>query len=63
MSTTEGKLRGIEERLERLEETVEALADRKLLGTIKRALDDIKKGRYKDYDDVSEFRAKFEAET
>ena len=61
MSTTEGKLRRIEERLDTLEETIEILADRKLLRQVSRALDDIRKGRYKDYDDVEEFKAEFES--
>ena len=63
LSTTEGKIRRIEERLEGLEETIEVLADKKMLKNIKQSLDDIKKGRYKDYADVKEFRAKFEAKS
>lgn len=59
MTTTETKLHRIEDRLESLEETVEVLADKKLLGAIKKSLDDIKAGRYKDLD-VRDFGAGFE---
>ena len=60
MTTTETKLHRIEDRLESLEETVEVLADKKLLGAIKKSLDDIKAGRYKDFKDVREYKARFE---
>ena len=56
-------MRKIEERLDSLEETVEILSDKKLLRAIKRSLEDIRKGRYKDYVDVKEFRAKLESKT
>jgi len=60
MTTTQTKLHRIEDRLESLEETVEVLADKKLLWAIKKSLDDIKVGRYKDFKDVRDFRARFE---
>ena len=60
MTTTETKLHRIEDRLESLEETVEVLADKKLLGAIKKSLDDIKAGRYKDFRGVRDYRARFE---
>ncbi len=59
MTVSERQIRKIEGRLSSLEETVEVLADKKLLLSIKRALDDIKQGRYSDYRDVTEFRADF----
>lgn len=58
--TTETKLRRIEKRLDTLEETIEVLADRKLLRQVSRALEDVRTGRYKDYDDVEVFNASFE---
>ena len=60
MTTTQTKLHRIEDRLKSLEETVEVLADEKLLGEIKKSLDDIKAGRYKDFEDVRDFGAGFE---
>jgi len=60
LTATDNRIRMIEERLDGLEETVEILADKKLLKEIKRALDDIKKGRYKVYKNVDEYMAKFE---
>ncbi len=60
MTTTQTKLHRIEDRLESLEETVEILADKKLLGAIKKSLDDIKAGRYRDFKDVKEYKARFE---
>ncbi len=36
------------------------MADKKLLWAIKKSLDDIKVGRYKDFKDVRDFRARFE---
>jgi hypothetical protein len=61
MEATETKLRQMEDRIEGLEETMEILADKKLLGSIKRALDDIKSGRYRDYADVKEFKDRFQS--
>ncbi len=63
LTAADNRIRMIEERLDGLEETVEILADKKLLKEIKRSLDDIKKGRYKDYNDVNEFMTKFEAKS
>jgi archaellum component FlaC len=63
MVTSQSELRRMEERIESLEETVEVLADRRLLSSIKRSLDDIKQGRYRDYTSAKEFRAKFESKT
>ena len=60
MTTTQTKLHRLEDRLESLEETVELLVDKKLLGAIKKSLDDIKAGRYKDFKDVRDFGARFE---
>ncbi len=42
---------------------MEILADKKLLGSIKRALDDIKSGRYRDYTDAKEFKSMFQSRT
>ncbi len=61
MEVTETKLREIEDKLEGLEETMEILADKKLLSSIKRALDDIKSGRYRDYPDAKEFKSRFQS--
>ena len=63
LTAIDSRIRMIEERLEALEGTIEILADKNLLKEIKRSLDDIKKGRYKDYADVNEFMAKFEEGT
>lgn len=60
MEATETKLRRIEDRLEGIVETMEILADKKLLISIKKSLDDIKSGKYKDYADVKEFRRRFQ---
>ena len=49
MSRT-SKLSEIESRVESLEETIDIASDRKVLLQIKLALDDLKQGRYKDYD-------------
>lgn len=51
----------MEERIESLEETVEVLADKKLLASIKKSLDEIKQGKFKEYRNVNEFMAKFKA--
>jgi len=51
----------MEEKLESLEETVEVLADKKLLGSIKKSLDEVEHGQYKGFPSVKEFRTKFEA--
>lgn len=61
LTAADNRIRMIEERLDGLEETVEILADKKLLKEIRRSLDDIRKGRYRDYKDVNEYMAKFEA--
>ena len=63
MTTTETKLHRIEDRLESLEETVEVLADKKLLGAIKKSLDDIKAGRFRDFKDARDLRARYETGT
>ncbi len=62
MTITERQLRKIEGRLTSLEETVEVLADKKLLRSIKEALDEIKEGKYSEYEDVAEFRRDFDPE-
>ena len=51
----------MEDRLESLEETVEILADKKLLRAIRETLDDVKHGRYRDYVSVNQFRESFES--
>ncbi len=61
MSDSQVKLRQIQKRLDDLEETMEILADKKTLARIKKALKDIKEGRYKDYHNVKHFRAEFES--
>jgi hypothetical protein len=56
MSRT-SKLSEIESRVESLEETIDIASDRKVLLQIKLALDDLKQGRYKDYDSVEQLKA------
>lgn len=51
------KLSEIESRVESLEETIDLVADKKVLLQIKRALDDVKRGRYRDYDSVEQIKA------
>ena len=51
------KLSEIESRVESLEETIDIVGDRKTLLQMKRALDDVKRGRYKDYDGVEQLKA------
>lgn len=63
MTTSETKMKHIQERLDGLEETMEILADKKTLDSIKKGLSDIKQGRYKDYKNVKQFRAEFESKT
>ena len=60
MVSSQSKLREMEDRLESLEETVNVIADRKLLLSIRKSLAEIKQGRYKDYRSVKEFREAFE---
>jgi soluble cytochrome b562 len=60
MEATETKLRRIEDRLEGIEETMEILADKRLLISIKKSLDDIKSGKYRDYAGAKEFRGGFQ---
>jgi len=50
----------MEDRLESLEETVNVIADRKLLLSIRKSFAEIKQGRYKDYRSVKMFREAFE---
>ncbi len=52
------KLSEIESRVESLEETIDLVSDRKVLLQIKRALEDVKRGRYRDYDSVEQLKAK-----
>ena len=61
MGVSQAKFRKMEEKLESLEETVEVLADKKLLGSIKKSLNEVEHGRYMDFPSVKEFRAKLEA--
>jgi len=41
-------------------EPLTLLGDKKLLISIKKSLDDIKSGKYRDYADVKEFRRRFQ---
>ena len=61
MVSSQSKLREMEDRLESLEETVNVIADRKLLLSIRKSLAEIKQGRYKDYRSVKMFRESFES--
>jgi hypothetical protein len=61
LTSSEVKLKQIQERLDGLEETMEILADKKTLASIKKSLSDIRQGRYKDYRNVKQFRAEFES--
>lgn len=61
MSNSQATLRQIQERLDGLEETMEILADKKTLPSIKKSLNDIRQGRYKDYRSVKQFKAEFES--
>ncbi len=61
MSNSQVKLRQIEKRLDELQETMEILADKKLLISVKKSLNDIKEGRYNDYHSMKEFRSEFES--
>jgi hypothetical protein len=56
MSRT-SKLSEIESRVESLEETIDIMGDKKVLLQIKLALDDVKQGRYRDYDSVEQLKA------
>jgi hypothetical protein len=51
------RLSEIESRVESLEETIDIVGDKKMLLQIKRALDDVKRGRYKDYDSLEQLKA------
>lgn len=51
------KLSEIESRVESLEETIDIVGDKKTLRQIKLALDDVKRGRYRDYDSVEQLKA------
>jgi hypothetical protein len=61
MVLSQSEFRKMEAKLESLEETMDVLADKTLLLSIKRSLDDIKQGRYKDYPNVKQFRQAFES--
>ena len=56
MSRT-SRLSKIESRVESLEETIDIVGDKKTLLQIKLALDDVKRGRYKDYENVEQLKA------
>jgi len=60
MTVSEAKIRKIESRLSSLEETVGILADKKLLESIKKSLDDIKAGRYTEYKNLEELKAELD---
>ena len=55
------QLKQILERLDSLEETMDIIGNKKILADIKKSLEDIKAGRYKDYRDVKQFRREFES--
>ncbi len=57
MASRTSKLSEIESRVESLEETIDIVGDKKVLLQIKRALDDLKRGRCKDYDSVEQLKA------
>ncbi len=61
MTVTEAKIRKIERRLSSLEETVEILADKKLLKSISESLEDIKAGRYTEYKSLEDLKADTES--
>ncbi len=61
MTVSEAQIRKIERRLSSLEETVEILADKKLLKSIRKSLDDIRAGRYTEYKDLEELKAELES--
>ena len=52
MTVTEKRLRGLEHRVDELEETLEIVSDKKLVRSIERGLKDLKEGRYVRYKDV-----------
>ena len=60
MTVTEAQIRKIERRLSSLEETVGILADKKLMESIRKSLDDIKAGRYAEYKDLEELKSELE---
>lgn len=57
------QLKQIQERLDGLEETMDILADKKVLASLRKSLEDIKSGRYKDYRDVKQFKRELESKT
>jgi len=61
MSDSTAELKRIRKRLDDIEETMEILADKRTLTGIRKSLEDIKAGRYKDYHDVKQFRKEFES--
>ncbi len=61
MTVSGTQIRKIESRLSSLEETVGILADKELLKSIKKSLDDIKAGRYTEYKDLEELKAELES--
>ena len=63
MSNSQAELKRIQKRLDDIEETMEILADKKTLAGIRKSLDDIKAGRYKDYSDVRQFRKEFDSKS
>ncbi len=63
MSNSQAELKRIKKRLDDIEETMEILADKKTLAGIKKSLNDIKAGRYKDYRDVKQFRTEFQSKS
>jgi hypothetical protein len=56
MVVSQLRFQRIEERIGNLEESLDLLADKKLLASIRKSLDDIKAGKYSDYDNVTKFK-------
>jgi len=61
MSDSLSELKRIRKRLDDIEETMEILADKRTLSCIKKSLEDIKAGRYKDYRNVKQSRKEFDS--
>jgi hypothetical protein len=54
MATLATKVVSIEKRLEELEETMDILADKKIVRSIERGLRDLQEGRFRRYESVNE---------
>ena len=60
MTATETRLRGLEHRVDELEETLEIMSDKKLVKSIERGLKDLKEGKHVRYKDVKSLFADLE---